>query len=392
MSEQDEWSENPEEMPEMEDSASIQEAEPQAVEQDKEPDSEPEALAEPDEIPVAPETGLQETGAVFVVDLNTATDEELQKLPGIGPALAESIIDYRSTVHPFREPAEITFVPGISQSTYDRIAAQVIASPIKTQPSAVKAPPSPPLDAEPPLVQVIPAKGPGWARFLFVGLVSALLGAVLALAVLWGINGTLDFLNEETLRPVWTQTGELEDQIKALNTGLTSVEGRLEVVHDLGLRLDQVQSDLQGVNDDLGAMREQMAAFQEELKGVQTAIVDNVVELSERTTGIEGQTMQQGERITQLEEGQFELQARVGFVEEQMATAIEQVERMRGVVSRFGAFLVGLQELLDQSAESWPSPTRAPPSTPITSEPSTPQPVVTVIPLATPTPIPTSNP
>jgi len=59
------------------------------------------------------------------VNLNTATVEELTQLPGIGPAVAERIITYRDTVHPFEEPVEITTVPGVSEKMYHAIADQL---------------------------------------------------------------------------------------------------------------------------------------------------------------------------------------------------------------------------------------------------------------------------
>jgi competence protein ComEA len=55
------------------------------------------------------------------VNINTATLEELDSLPGIGPTTAQSIIDYRLQNGPFRSIEDIQNVPGIGSVTYDRI-------------------------------------------------------------------------------------------------------------------------------------------------------------------------------------------------------------------------------------------------------------------------------
>jgi competence protein ComEA len=47
------------------------------------------------------------------VSLNSATSTELQSLPGIGPATAAKILEYRSTHGPFRSVDEVLAVPGI---------------------------------------------------------------------------------------------------------------------------------------------------------------------------------------------------------------------------------------------------------------------------------------
>ncbi|MFO1512523.1 MAG: helix-hairpin-helix domain-containing protein [Verrucomicrobiota bacterium] len=52
-----------------------------------------------------------------LVDVNTATFEELQKLPGIGPKLAERIIARR----PFKTVADLNRVPGIGPATLKRL-------------------------------------------------------------------------------------------------------------------------------------------------------------------------------------------------------------------------------------------------------------------------------
>ena len=63
----------------------------------------------------------------FVVDLNTGSQEELSRLPGIGPVLATRIVDYREEVGPYQEPADVVAVPGITASLYERVAEQLTA-------------------------------------------------------------------------------------------------------------------------------------------------------------------------------------------------------------------------------------------------------------------------
>lgn len=55
------------------------------------------------------------------VNINTASLEELDKLPGIGPVLAEHIIDYRNTHGRFRSPEDLKNVSGIGSRRFDQI-------------------------------------------------------------------------------------------------------------------------------------------------------------------------------------------------------------------------------------------------------------------------------
>jgi competence protein ComEA len=59
------------------------------------------------------------------VDLNTATAEQLDGLPGIGPALAEAIVSHRTNHGPFASVDALLDVRGIGQSKLDTLRAQV---------------------------------------------------------------------------------------------------------------------------------------------------------------------------------------------------------------------------------------------------------------------------
>lgn len=54
-------------------------------------------------------------------NINTASAAELQRLPRIGPALAERIVAYRQTNGPFRHRDQITEVKGIGEKTLEKL-------------------------------------------------------------------------------------------------------------------------------------------------------------------------------------------------------------------------------------------------------------------------------
>ena len=56
------------------------------------------------------------------ININTASVEELQRLPGIGPALASRIVEHRRKHGPFKRPQDIVIVRGMSAKLYRRIA------------------------------------------------------------------------------------------------------------------------------------------------------------------------------------------------------------------------------------------------------------------------------
>lgn len=66
--------------------------------------------------------------AKLMVNINSASGEELQKLDGIGEKLAQRIIDYREENGPFRSIQDITNVSGIGSGVYDKIREHITVS------------------------------------------------------------------------------------------------------------------------------------------------------------------------------------------------------------------------------------------------------------------------
>ncbi len=67
--------------------------------------------------PTAPKTPL--------VNINKASVEELTSLPGIGPKIAQRIVEYRTQHGPFKRKEELLNVQGIGPKKFERLKDRI---------------------------------------------------------------------------------------------------------------------------------------------------------------------------------------------------------------------------------------------------------------------------
>ena len=60
-----------------------------------------------------------------LVNVNTADAEELETLTGIGPALAQAIVDYRAEHGAFRSAEDLLLVKGIGEAKLEGFRAEI---------------------------------------------------------------------------------------------------------------------------------------------------------------------------------------------------------------------------------------------------------------------------
>ena len=72
-----------------------------------------------------PIVGVPTTTATLLINLNSATSDQLDTLPGVGPSTAKAIISYRNRKGPFGKVEDLLNVPGIGPSKVAALRDQV---------------------------------------------------------------------------------------------------------------------------------------------------------------------------------------------------------------------------------------------------------------------------
>jgi len=70
-------------------------------------------------------TSFFSQGQAGRININTASVSQLDSLPGIGPAYAQRIVDYRESHGPFSKVEDLTQISGIGDQTLEKIKNQV---------------------------------------------------------------------------------------------------------------------------------------------------------------------------------------------------------------------------------------------------------------------------
>lgn len=59
-----------------------------------------------------------ESPAPFAININTTDEQDLQRLPHVGPVLAKKIIEHRERYGPFRKTDHLLIVDGVSEKRF----------------------------------------------------------------------------------------------------------------------------------------------------------------------------------------------------------------------------------------------------------------------------------
>ena len=94
---------------------------------------------------LAPPAFAKKTPPAHPLDLNTATEKQLEQLPGVGPTTAKAIIEFRAKAGRFQRVTDLLVIRGVSETKLKKMRPYITVGPLpKKSPPAAKSPTAPP--------------------------------------------------------------------------------------------------------------------------------------------------------------------------------------------------------------------------------------------------------
>ncbi|MGD2057102.1 MAG: helix-hairpin-helix domain-containing protein [Anaerolineales bacterium] len=191
------------------------------------------------------------------INPNTADQQELILLPGVGEALAQRIIERR----PFDSIEDLQRVPGLGESTLDRIRPMI----------ALKEQDVPEGSREDSVPEVGAGGEPDRSEFMtrsqVLGVSAAMAGVgvivsiLLVLAIFIGVNRTLNYSRHEAVRTMASDVTQIEVELEGLAGTLDGVEERLQALEGLSGRMAELEAETQDLAGDVAAASAQVQSM-----------------------------------------------------------------------------------------------------------------------------------
>lgn len=193
-----------------------------------------------------------------LVDPNTADLEALTALPGIGEGLATKIIEAR----PFESVEDLARVPGLGERTLERILPYLALEPTR-EPEQEVAPAAEEVEPAPPEVF---SRTQTLAIALFTAAASVIVSLALMLAILVGVNRTLNVARHASIRNIEAQIRTLEARVGEVSSTLGRLDQRLRAVEGLSGRVTAMESEVQASLEDIDQAVEQVSAMKADME------------------------------------------------------------------------------------------------------------------------------
>jgi len=231
------------------------------------------------------------------IDPNSADEEQLRQLPGIGPELAARIVASR----PYDDVEQLAQIPGVGGAVIEEIRPYLVfesgeemtgSQMVETQDEgdipgreALEPDQSSPNSAsefvaeaddqedekdhaasdESKPVKAEKRGSPGALAILAVAFATVLCSVTMTLAVMAGINGTLDFGSHSSIQAVSSDIRQLQSDLDAAIVEVDSLQARTQALQGVSGRMTEVEGELEGLQQQLDGALTTVESMQADL-------------------------------------------------------------------------------------------------------------------------------